>query len=225
MNNNLDHIAFIMDGNNRWSIKNKKNKFFSYEKGAKNLIKLTSFIFNSTNASYVSAFALSTHNLKRSTNIINLIKKILLQFLDEELNQNIINFNIIFKGDISFLNNEIQTKIKLIENKNRVSKKKLFIYINYSGRNEILDIINKIIPLKFKKVNFRDVNSFLTSSTIPDPDILIRTGGYQRISDFFLYQISFTELFFTKKLWPDLTSADLKKIIHKYKLINRKFGI
>ena len=214
-----------MDGNNRWSIKNKKNKFFSYEKGAKNLIKLTSFIFNSTNASYVSAFALSTHNLKRSTNIINLIKKILLQFLDEELNQNIINFNIIFKGDISFLNNEIQTKIKLIENKNRVSKKKLFIYINYSGRNEILDIINKIIPLKFKKVNFRDVNSFLTSSTIPDPDILIRTGGYQRISDFFLYQISFTELFFTKKLWPDLTSADLKKIIHKYKLINRKFGI
>ena len=214
-----------MDGNNRWSIKNQKSKVFSYTKGAENLIKLANFIFTSTTATYVSAFALSTNNLNRSASIINLIKKILNKFLDDELNKNNLKFSILFKGDLSFLNNDTQNKINLVEKKNINSKKKLIIFINYSGRNDILNTINKIIFLKLKEINYKNINSYLSTTNIPDPDILIRTGGFQRISDFFLYQISFTELFFTKKLWPDLTNEDIKKIINKYILIQRKFGI
>ena len=214
-----------MDGNNRWSIKNQKSKVFSYTKGAENLIKLANFIFTSTTATYVSAFALSTNNLNRSASIINLIKKILNKFLDDELNKNNLKFSILFKGDLSFLNKDIQNKINLVEKKNISSKKKLIIFLNYSGRNDILNTINKIIFLKLNKINYKNINSYLSTTNVPDPDILIRTGGFQRISDFLLYQISFTELFFTKKLWPDLNKEDMRKIFNKYSFIQRKFGI
>lgn len=214
-----------MDGNNRWSVKNQKSKLFSYNKGAENLIKLTNFIFSSSTVTYVSAFALSTHNLNRSVALINLIKEILHKFLNNELNKNNLKFSILFKGDLSFLNRDIQNKINLVEKKNISRKKKLIIFINYSGRSDILNTINKIIFLKLNKINYKNINSYLSTTNIPDPDILIRTGGFQRISDFFLYQISFTELFFTKKLWPDLTKEDIKKIFTKYSLIQRKFGI
>ena len=212
-----------MDGNNRWSKTKNINKFQSYSKGAKNLIELSNKIFEKTEVKYITAFALSSNNLKRSKNIIDTILNILDLNLDQALDKKM-NFSISIRGNLRFLSSKLKKKIKLLENKNSFHTKKLIILMNFSGRQDVIDTINKI---NFSKKNININNFYLNSilSDIPDPDLLIRSGGYQRISDFLLFNISFTELFFTKKLWPDLKYNDVQRIIIKYKKIERKFGL
>ena len=212
-----------MDGNNRWSKINGKNKLQSYSKGANNLFELSNNIFNKTKVSNITAFALSKNNLNRSKSIIRSIIKILDINLDQALNKEI-NFSISIRGDLRFLNFEIKKKINLLNKKNINNKKKLIILLNYSGRQDIIDTSLKIINSK-KKFDIENFASNSILSGLPDPDLLIRTGGFQRISDFLLFNISFTEFFFTKKLWPDLKYNDVLRIINKYNNIERKFGI
>ena len=209
-----------MDGNNRWSKKNKVTQFYAYDKGAKNLLKLSNFIFDNYNTNFISAFALSNNNLNRSTRLLKSITQILNKFLDEALQKKNINFNIEFKGDFNFLENIIKKKILTI-NKTKFTNlnKKLLIFINYSGKKDILKAASSKLIINENK--FRDL---LFTHDLTDPDILIRTGGYKRLSDFMLFEISYTELFFLNKLWPDLNKSDLIKIIEKYKKISRKFG-
>ena len=211
-----------MDGNNRWSKINSKNKYQSYSKGANNLLELSNNIFIKSKVSYITAFALSKNNLNRSKSLIRSIIKILDINLDQALNKEI-NFSISIRGDLSFLSSEMKKKIELLNKRNKKNNKKLIILLNYSGRQDIIDTSLKIINSK-KKINLE--NFALTSilSGLPDPDLLIRTGGYQRLSDFLLFNISFTELFFTKKLWPDLKYNDVLRIINKFNNIERKFG-
>ena len=212
-----------MDGNNRWSKNKNINKFQSYSKGAKNLIELSNKIFEKTEVKYITAFALSSSNLKRSKNIIDTILKILNINLDQALEKKM-NFSISIRGNLGFLNSKIKKKIELLENKNSLNSKKLIILMNFSGRQDVIDTIYKI-KLSKKSINIKNfyLNSIL--SDIPDPDLLIRSGGYQRISDFLLFNISFTELFFTKKLWPDLKFNEVQRIISKFRKIERKFGL
>ena len=212
-----------MDGNNRWSKINKKNKLQSYSKGAKNLLELSQKIFAKTEINYITAFALSANNLKRSKNIIDTILYILDINLEQAIEKNM-NFSISFRGNLKFLSSKLKKKIQILEKKNSFHKKKLIILINFSGRQDILDTIDK---LKFinKNLNINYFNNNTILSGLPDPDILIRTGGFQRISDFILFNISFTEFFFTKKLWPDLNFSDIRTIINKYNKIERKFGL
>ena len=211
-----------MDGNNRWSIKNNHNKYTTYKKGALNLINLTNFIFENFDSKYVSAFALSKYNLNRSKNLISILKKILLEFLNDMIDNNEnINFNIKFIGEKNFLNSKIINKINNLEKLKKNNGKFLIIFINYSGKDDIKQASYKY-NLKNKNSKFEN---FLSTKNIPDPDILIRTGGFSRLSDFMIYQSSFTELFFTKKLWPDLKNNDLSKIFHKYLNTERKFGL
>ena len=224
MKNQINHIAFIMDGNNRWSKKNNKNKYYAYKKGASTLINLTNSIFDKTNAKYVSAFALSKNNLNRSKNLITTLKKILLEFLDKTISKNNNNFNIKFIGDRNFLSKEINQKIEKIEKFKINSKKTLFIFINYSGKDDIEQAAYKLYSNKAKKSK-RSLKTYLLTKNIPDPDLLIRSGGFSRLSDFIIYQVTFTELIFTNKLWPDITNRDLFKILNKYYSIERKFGI
>ena len=204
-----------MDGNNRWAKKKSLNKFDAYKKGSEKLIKLSSFIFNKYGIENISAFALSSNNLKRSNYIINTIKKVLHITLSELENYKI-NFNIRIIGNLNFLDRETINKISKINN-NSSYKKNLYIFLNYGGREDILQASRKM-----KKSN--NFSNNLLTNNIPDPDILIRSGGYSRLSNFMLYQLSFTELFFIKKLWPDITNLDIIKIIEKYHLIDRKFG-
>ena len=220
MKNKLDHIAFIMDGNNRWSQKNKVTKFYAYEKGAKNLYKLSNFIFDYYNTNFISAFALSNNNLNRSTRILKLITQILNKFLDDALQKKNNNFNIEFKGDFNFLESTIKKKILTI-NKTKFTNlnRKLLIFLNYSGKKDIVKAASSKLITNENK--FRDL---LITNNLTDPEILIRTGGYKRLSDFMLFEISYTELFFLNKLWPDLNKADIVKIIEKYKKISRNFG-
>ena len=212
-----------MDGNNRWSIKNSKTKFDAYSKGAQKLISISEYIFKNSNVRYISAFALSNNNLYRAKSIINILKNILSDYLDDEKNISRLNFQIIFFGDLSFLGKKLNDKIKKLEKFKKNRKKKLLIFLNYSGRKDIkMQYTQRNIISNYENNSF---NKNLATNNIPDPEILIRTGGYQRISDFMLYQIAFTELFFLKKLWPDISNNDVKKIISNFKLIKRKFGL
>ena len=223
MINTLSHISFIMDGNNRWSKKKGFSKFHSYSRGANNLINLSKYIFKNTETQYISAFALSSNNLKRSKNLIETILKVLDSYLDKVIN-NKLDFSILFMGNIEFLNNKLKKKIQLIESNNQPNNKTLIIFINYSGRLDVANSLKRIITTN-KKINLTNISNNLALSKIPDPEILIRSGGYQRLSDFMLFNLSFTEFFFLKKLWPDFSSYDLKKIISKYRKIERNFGI
>ena len=214
-----------MDGNNRWAKKNKLNKYNGYKKGAETLIKLSNFIFQNTDTKYVSAFALSKNNLNRSKKLISIIKILLLEFLNEAINDKIYNnFNIKFIGNRNFLSNEINNKIDEVENLKLRSKKYLLIYINYSGKEDINQAAYNLYKKKSNK-NINTLNGYLLTNKFPDPDLLIRTGGFSRLSDFLIYQSTFTELFFIKKLWPDLLKSDLLRILNKFYKIERKFGL
>lgn len=212
-----------MDGNNRWSGLNSQSKLKSYTKGAEKILKISEFIFKNYDVKYVSAFALSNNNLNRSKVIIDTLKKVFKNFLEKLEKLDKYPFNVSFKGDLSFLDKET---LKMINDINSSSEKdnKLIIFVNYSGRKDIelsykRKNIDKIIIKKFK------VKQYLSTSDMPDPDILIRTGGFKRISDFLLYQLAFTELYFLRKLWPDIDNNNIKKIINNYFSTSRKFGL
>ena len=210
-----------MDGNNRWSKKKHLNLYNSYYEGGINLLRLSNFIFSNYQTNYISAFALSKNNLSRPKYIITTIKKVLDKFLNQ-LDTNKISFKIQFIGDLSFLNDEVLEKLSEIQNINSKSKNKLIIFLNYSGRS---DIDNAFKIKVNSKNNTSKISNLLSTKNIPNPDLLIRTGGYQRISNFLLYELAFTELIFTKTLWPDLKSTNIKKYIENYSKIERKFGV
>ena len=212
-----------MGGNNRWSKKKNLNLSKGYTSGANKLIKIASHIFENYDVKYISAFALSKNNLNRSSRIISTIKNVLLDFLNKYEDNYNLNFRIKFIGDLNFLNKKIRDKIKLIENKNVTSNNKLIILINYSGQSDITNSINNL--KKFSKINEQSFSKKLHTKNLPNPDLLIRTGGFQRLSNFMLYQLAFTELCFTKKLWPDLKNTDIDRYIKNYYRIDRKFGL
>ena len=212
-----------MDGNNRWSKKNNKTKYFSYNLGAKKLLDLSKFIFDNYDINFVSAFALSKHNIKRGSYLQNIIKRVLRDFLDQDSHKNNYNYNITFKGDLSFLSKKMEKEIKNLEKSNKKSKNQLIIYLNYSGRDDIIAATKSLNKNKIS--NELIFQKFLKSSKTPDPDMLIRSGGFKRLSDFFLYQVSFTDFFFTKTLWPDVKKSQINKFINEFYKIERKFGI
>ncbi len=210
-----------MDGNNRWSKKNVKTRYYSYNKGAQRLVKIADHIFNNYNINYISAFALSKNNLNRPHKILDNIINVLDEILDSSYLHNN-NYQISFIGDLNFLSKKIKKKIDRIQKMNLSSKKKLIIFFNYGGQEEIIEMAKKVSLLK--KITKKGCMKNLQSNGIPFPDILIRTGGYQRLSNFMLFQTAFTELFFLKKLWPDIRKYDVDKIISQYFEIERKFG-
>ena len=210
-----------MDGNNRWSKKKNVQKIDAYKKGAKNLISLSKYLFDKYNIKNLSAFALSSHNLKRTNNFTTIFISVLEYFLLEFEKFNI-NFKIKFIGNLTFIRNKkLIESLNNIEKNNSKSRYTLTIFINYSGT---LDIINaaKNYHLNNQKQKFSDL---LSTNILPDPDMLIRSGGYKRISDFMLFEISFTDLFFSNKLWPDLNNRDIDRFMNKFSKIERKFGI
>lgn len=211
-----------MDGNNRWSDKNKNSLFETYKLGANNLFNLSNYLFTKEKINTISAFAFSVDNQKRSKKIVSVINKLLDYFIKDILVSEQINFKIKFFGDISYFSKNFQNQIILLEKKNIDSIYTLNIFLNYGGQEEIVDMINHFKGSK-KYITKFQVNKYFKNK-YTQPDLLIRTGGFQRISNFILYQLSFTELFFIKKLWPDFNITDLKKIIFKYHSIKRKFG-
>ena len=211
-----------MDGNNRWSIKNKVSKFEAYRKGSKNLLQITEYLFDNYDLNFVSAFALSSNNLKRDVKLIKILKKVFKYFLDDLYNGIQKNYSVEIIGDLSFLYKSIILKTQDYINNQKKMKNKLILFINYGGQE---DIENASKSLSTKKTENFKITNFLSTNKFPNPDILLRSGGFQRLSNFMLYEIAFTEFFFSKKLWPDIKKTDLKRIIKNYYNIERKFGI
>ena len=145
-------------------------------------------------------------------------------FINDNNNLNHCRFNISIKGNLSFLNKKIKKRITDFNSKPQNYSKSLIILLNYSGQYEILDTIKLLIKSK-KKINKYNFEKYLLLNNIPYPEMLIRTGGYNRISNFMLYQLAFTDFFFTKKLWPDISNKDIKKFIEDFYKIDRKFGL
>ena len=212
-----------MDGNQRWASINKKNKLEGYLAGLNNL----KFIIDKCiekKIKNLTVYALSSENIKRATSkiIFNLIRDKHKEFLKELLKNHIININII--GEKTNISKDILNIYKsLIKKKNPTIN--LNIVFNYGSLDEIIYIVNNFIINKNKKINKNSVRSSMYLGNIPDPDILIRTGGYQRLSNFILLNLSYTELFFTNTLWPDFSHNELESIFLKFSKVNRNYGL
>ena len=227
MNNKLDHIALILDGNKRWAKKNKFNNIYGYNKGFENIKNIVKSSL-SIKLSNLTIFALSTENFNRSS--INIIYELIYQnfkkILDELVKDNGIKINIF--GSIENLPKEI---IEIFENIEKISENNktlnLNIGFNYGFKNEIKNILKKVKESK-SNIDLEDqnnINQLFSLGSYPDPDLLIRTGGYQRLSNFIMYNLTYTELFFTNTLWPDFSESEFKSIINDYLKINRKYGL
>lgn len=213
-----------MDGNNRWSIKRKINLFDSYLVGSKKLLSISNYIFSNYETKYITSFALSKNNLNRPSEKLKTLIKVLEYFVDDKHKLNEFKFNILIKGNFSFLNRKLIKKINELNHDNKNYSKSLIILLNYSGQDEIFDSVKQIVKYK-AKVNKHNFEKNLLLSGIPNPDMLIRTGGFNRISNFMLYQLAFTDFFFTKKLWPDINNNDIKKFYNIFYKLDRKFGL
>ncbi len=223
--NKLNHVAIIMDGNGRWGLKKKKSRNYGHLNGIKtveNVIK-NSII---QQIPYLTLYTFSTENWRRPENEINflfdLIRKSLKRKLKKIIKENI-RVNII--GKRKGLPKDIIKIIKLIEKKTIKNRKiTLNIALNYGSKEEIINACKNIAPKNVKNININSFEKELYTKNIPDPDILIRTGGTRRLSNFLLWQLAYSEIFFVDKLWPDFNGNDFIKIVNKFKKIKRNFG-
>ena len=223
--NELNHVAIIMDGNGRWGLKKKGSRNYGHLKGIKSVETIIKSSLKNR-ILYLTLYTFSTENWKRPDTEINflfdLIRKSLKKNLPRLIKQGI-KVNII--GQRKGLPKDIIKIIKLIEKKTVKNKKiTLNLALNYGSKEEIINACKKIFLRKHKKI---DVNSFekeLYTKNIPDPEILIRTGGTKRLSNFLLWQIAYTEIFFIDKLWPDFNEKDFNKVISKFNKIKRNYG-
>ena len=219
--NKLNHVAFIMDGNGRWGRNKKKGRNFGHLKGVETVKKIVKSSIK-LNIPIVTFYVFSSENWKRPKTEINylfkLIRNYFLQEIESIISQNI-KINIL--GEINKLSGDVKKTLKKTINLTKKNNKILVnLAINYGSKNEILNAFKK----NKKKLNIKNFEKNPYTKNIQNPDILIRTGGHQRLSNFMLWQLAYTELFFLNKLWPDFNSNDLIKIINKFKQTKRNFG-
>jgi len=223
--NKLNHIAIIMDGNGRWGLKRKKSRNYGHLKG----IKTVETVIKSSlikKIPYLTLYTFSTENWKRPESEINFLFDLIRKSLKKKINKIIkqgIRVNII--GKKKELPQDIKKIIKLIEKKTIKNKKiTLNLALNYGSKEEIINAFSNLVSKKKGKININNFEQELYTHNIPDPEILIRTGGAKRLSNFLLWQLAYTEIFFIDKLWPDFNENDFNKIINKFYNIKRKFG-
>jgi undecaprenyl diphosphate synthase len=218
--NPIKHVAIIMDGNGRWGIKHKNSRNAGHKAGL-NTVEVVINECIKKNIKYLTLYTFSSENWKRPQREINLLE----DFLSNKV-ENIIKKKVKLKfiGEINKLSPSLKKIIKISERKTSKSLGlQVNVALNYGSKNEIINSI-RLINKKNIKINKNNINKHLFTSNTPDPDILIRTGNTQRLSNFMLWQIAYTEIFFEKKLWPDFNTNDFKKILSKFKLIKRNFG-
>lgn len=226
-----EHIAIIMDGNGRWAKKRKLPRIFGHKEGANSVREITETCAR-IGVKYLTLYAFSTENWKRPEKEINFLMGLLRDYLDKE-RDTLIKNNIKFKviGNKDKLPGEIVKRITETEEitKNN-SSLTLILALNYGARDEIINAVKSIIKdIENKKIKKSGIteNSFrnyLYTKDIPDPDLLIRTSGEMRISNFLLWQIAYSEFYVTKTLWPDFRKKELMKAIYEFNKRERRFG-
>ena len=220
-----NHVAFIMDGNRRWAKRRGLSSIEGHKKGSnvvKNIVK-TSI---SLKIKYLTFFSFSTENWNRDNFEVKELLLLLEFYLDTELTslkKNKINFTVI--GDRNKFSLGLKKKIKTLETETLgFSNLHLVLAINYGSRNEILNAVKKIKNSEIKKLSINDISTNLMTNRFPDPDFVIRTSGERRLSNFLLWQLAYSELYFTKTLWPDFNSYKYKAALNNFINRNRRFG-
>lgn len=226
-----EHIAIIMDGNRRWARENNLEIKEGHKKGAENLEKIAKYC-NNIGIKYLTVYAFSTENRKRSKEEVGALMILLQNYLNDfSKRADTENIKIKVLGDISVLSKGMQNSInKAIERTKENTGLTLNIAFNYGGRAEITSAIKQIAEeIKNNNIKIEDINEELISNYLytkgqPDPDLLIRTSGELRTSNFLPWQIAYTEFYFDNKYWPEFSEEDLLKAIKSYEVRNRKFG-
>jgi undecaprenyl diphosphate synthase len=212
-----------MDGNGRWGLKHKKSRNAGHKAGLKTVEKIIKTTMKNK-IKYLTLYAFSTENWKRPKKEINFLFNLLENFLTEridDLHKQNIKLKII--GEKIF-SSKLNKLLKLSEKKTLNNKKlQINLALNYGSKTELINAFKKLQKNKVK-ISESNIKRYLLTNNIPDPDILIRTGNTQRLSNFLLWQLAYTEIFFEKKLWPDFNEKDFGKILNKYQKIRRNFG-
>ena len=222
--NELNHVAIIMDGNGRWGLKKKNSRNYGHLKG----LKTVETIIKSSVAKkipFLTLYTFSTENWRRPESEINFLFDLMRRFIKKNLKKIIkqgIKINIIGKKDD--LPKDIIRAVKLLEDKTCHNETiVLNIALNYGSKEEIINACKSLVEQK-KDICIKNFEKKLYTKNIPHPDIMIRTGGTKRLSNFLLWQLAYTEIFFVDKLWPEFNKSDFNKIINKFSKIKRNFG-
>ena len=219
--NKLNHVAFIMDGNGRWGQQRNKGRNFGHLNGVKTVKKIVERSVK-LKIPIITFYVFSTENWKRPKSEINFLFKLIINYFKQELDRVILNgikINII--GKINKLPLKIKLALKYTAKKTEKNKKIIVnLAINYGSRDEIVDACKKTN----NKISIQSLSKNLYTKSLANPDILIRTGGHKRLSNFMLWQLAYTEIYFINKLWPDFNNRDFEKIVNNFKKIKRNFG-
>ncbi len=222
--NPIKHVAIIMDGNGRWGIKNKGSRNTGHREG----LKTVQLVIEETikeKIEYLTLYTFSTENWKRPQNEIIFLFDLLENFLKKKIHyliKNGIKLKII--GDKQVFSKKLKSLIHESEKKTKQNKKlQINLALNYGSKKEIINAFKLNFKKKFKLTE-KNIEKYLYTKDIPNPDLLIRTGNTKRLSNFLLWQMAYTEIFFEKKLWPDFKKNDYKKILIKFKYLKRNFG-
>jgi len=221
--NPLNHVAIIMDGNGRWGLKKKNSRNAGHRAGLSTVEKIIKETIKN-NIKFLTLYAFSTENWKRPKKEIKFLFNLLENFLKdkiEDLNKQKIKLKIIGKKNFS---SKLNNLLKISEKKTFKNKRlQINLALNYGSKNELINAFKELKKNK-EAVNKKNLEKYLQTRNTPDPDLLIRTGDTKRLSNFLLWQLAYSEIFFEKKLWPDFSEKDYNKIIKKYKTIKRNFG-
>ena len=225
------HIAIIMDGNGRWAKKRGMPRTFGHKKGAENVVNITRAMKES-GVKYLTLYAFSTENWQRSEDEVKALMDLLREYLDKEFKEIMDNnVKLVFIGERYMLSDDIREKIDYLEKTSKDnSDLTLCIALSYGSRHEIVNATKNIAKayanseISLEDITFDLISNNLYTRDIPDPDILIRTSGEQRISNYLLWQLAYTELFFTNTLWPDFNKDELMAIIEQFNNRERRYG-
>ena len=221
--NPLNHVAIIMDGNGRWGVRNKNSRNAGHKAGLNTVEKIIKETIKNK-IKFLTLYAFSTENWKRPQKEIKFLFNLLESFLEDkidDLNKQKIKLKIIGKKNFSLKLNNL---LKISEKKTSKNKRlQINLALNYGSKSEIINAFKQLEQNK-ETINEKNLNKYLQTKNIPDPDLLIRTGNTKRLSNFLLWQLAYSEIFFEKKLWPDFNEKDYNKIIKKYRSIKRNFG-
>ena len=221
--NPINHVAIIMDGNGRWGLKNKNSRNAGHKAGLITVEKIIKETIK-RKIKFLTLYAFSTENWKRPKKEINYLFTLLENFLTKKidtLNKQNIKLNILgIKNFSKKLNKLLNNAEKITTNNNKLQ---VNLALNYGSKAELINALKQLNKSK-KKINEKNYTNYLQTRNIPDPDLLIRTGNTKRLSNFLLWQLAYSEIFFIKKLWPDFNKKDFINIINIYRKIKRNFG-
>ena len=222
--NPIKHVAIIMDGNGRWGIKNKGSRNLGHRAGLDTIETIIEETVNQK-INYLTLYTFSTENWKRPKKEISFLFTLLENFLLKKLNtliKNKIKLKII--GNKKKFSNKLQKILDISEKKTSKNKRlQINLALNYGSKEELLNSV-KVINKKKQKINEKNIEDNLYTKGIPNPDLLIRTGNTKRLSNFLLWQLAYTEIFFEKNLWPDFKKNNYIKILNQFRSLKRNFG-